>query len=469
MHNRVGKAFFFILLMLLKLGNAGALTGKVQSYEDENCTAVPQNPLIGYAPSADYYEAAKNSMLVYIEVSWREIEPEKGVYDFEKLYEENYISEYLQQGKRAVLRIVCDVPSAEEHMDIPDWLYEETSADGTKYENGYGKGYSPNYANAVFIEAHGRLLNAIAEEFQKDETKDFLAYIEIGSLGHWGEWHTNVESGVPPLPTEEICMQYVKQYVDSFPNVKLMMRRPFLGVKEYKLGLFNDMTGVPEDTEKWLDWIAEGGEYTEPMDTHLLYAIPDFYENAPAGGEFASGVGWEEYLVSEYERTKDLIERSHMSFIGPMAPHEFTAAEYQAEAKELESVLGYKLGIREAKMSYSKLFGVYLYSITVNNKGIAPIYYNWGVYLNFYDEKENLLYQKQVNLDISTIQPQEELVVDGWIKEKEEQKLQQTKYITISIVDPANGMPAIHWNNENAVENDGKEIVLYVKEEKHDF
>ena len=83
-------------------------------------------------------------------------------------------------------------------------------------------------------------MEALAEYCNKD---DFVAYVELGSLGHWGEWHTNTEEGVPPLPDAEICWDYVLDYSDNFHNARMLMRRNFIMAAEGGMGLYNDMTG----------------------------------------------------------------------------------------------------------------------------------------------------------------------------------------------------------------------------------
>ena len=47
------------------------------------------NPLMGFAVNADYVEAVGENTLVYVEITWREWEPEEGVYDIEGVKEEN--------------------------------------------------------------------------------------------------------------------------------------------------------------------------------------------------------------------------------------------------------------------------------------------------------------------------------------------------------------------------------------------
>lgn len=422
-------------------------------YTDKNQETILYNPLIGYAPSADYHDAVGSNTLVYIDTLWSEIEPQQGVYDFESLYEDNHIYEYKAAGKKAVFRLVCDVPGSEEHMDIPQWLYDMTG-DGSFYDTDYGKGYSPNYANETLIQAHERLLHVIAEEFSKD---NFIAYVELGSLGHWGEWHVKTGEGIVPIPTEEICMRYVAQYVECFPDTCLLMRRPFLGVREYGLGVYNDMTGEPESTKEWMDWLGSGGEYTEPADVHTLYAMPDFYKNAPAGGEFTSRFTWQELLVENYDRTREMIEASHMSFIGPKCPHPFSAEAFQQEADALRECLGYKLGIGSAEICYHKISKKWDIVIQLNNKGTAPIYYDWDCCMYVYNASGERMYRIKLPVSLSEIMPGDtcSVHVKQWFEGMEVSK------ITVAVEDPMTGMPAVRLNNAAGSGDDPCEVTIF--------
>lgn len=427
----------------------------VGEYSDTNDTQILYNPLIGYAPNAESRTAVGDNTLVYIDAYWRELEPHKGEYTFEKLYAENHIEEYKAEGKKAVFRLVCDCPAENEHMDIPDWLYEETG-DGSFYDVSYGRGYSPDYSNPVFIEAHGRLLEVIAEEFGGD---NFFAYIELGSLGHWGEWHVKYDDGIVRLPKEKVCMEYVNQYVDAFPNTCLLMRRPFLGVKEYGLGVYNDMVGEPDSTQEWLGWLYDGGEYTEPADTHKLYALPDFYRTAPVGGEFTSRLSWGEMLGDRLDRTKELIQKSHMTFIGPKSPHIKSADEFQEQADEIRQLLGYKIGIESAVTGYYDLTNSWFFDVTLNNKGIAPISYDWDCCLYFYGNDGAVLHKARLPVNITQLMPDESVSVRTLVSPDAEPE--DIACVTIGIEDPYTGQPAIHLNNSKGSLKDGLEIVIY--------
>ena len=48
-----------------------------------------------------------------------------------------------------------------------------------------------------------RQVNALGEHFGRD---GLVSYIELGSLGHWGEWHVNISAGIQSLPEESVKM-----------------------------------------------------------------------------------------------------------------------------------------------------------------------------------------------------------------------------------------------------------------------
>lgn len=418
------------------------------TYQDENEEEILYNPLIGFAPSADYSEAVGKSSLVYVDILWREIEVEEGVYDFTKVYEENNIVRWKEEGKKAVFRFVCDMPGEEAHMDIPDWLYEKTGKDGDFYDTDYGKGYAPNYANEVFIEEHEKVIRALAEEFGKD---NFFAYIELGSIGHWGEWHVKYDDGIERLPSEEVCALYVTHYREAFPDTRLLMRRPFFEVKEYGLGVFNDMTGEPESTGMWLQWIERGGSYDEPKEPHRIVAVRDVWNKAVVGGEFTSSLTWEEMLSDNWEETKKMILDSHMSFIGPKCPHERIQGYQQEQSEKVLSLLGYKIGISEGKCTYNKLTKKWNVSLTWNNKGVAPMYYDWGVYLYLLDKDGAVCEKIPVDMKLSELtggsemQTNTKMVPAALHMEKE-----TVVAIGVGIEDPMFECPAVQLNNKNS-------------------
>ncbi len=198
------------------------------------------NPLMGYVPSAWYNEVSEDISLLYMDITWAELEPEEGVYNWASIDEENQISRWRKEGKHLVLRFVCDIPSDEEHMDIPEWLYEKSGEAGRWYDGEDGKGFAPDYNNPTIISCHRKAVRAIGEHFGQD---GLISYVELGSLGHWGEWHVNYSEGIQRIPREAVRDKYILPWTEAFPDAMILMRRPFASAEKYGFGLYNDMTG----------------------------------------------------------------------------------------------------------------------------------------------------------------------------------------------------------------------------------
>ena len=280
--------------------------------EYEETEEVFGNPLMGYAPCAWNETVSEDVSLLYMDITWAELEPKEGEYNWESIEKENQLSRWKKEGKHIILRFVCDVPGKEKHMDIPEWLYEKTGHTGTWYDVEFGKGFAPDYNNEQMIYYHAQAVKTLGEHLGGD---GLISYIELGSLGHWGEWHVNYSAGIQRLPKEDVREQYVAPWVEAFPDAMLLMRRSFSHASKYGTGLYNDMTGDPGETESWLKEIQNGGDLSQTDEKNAVVSMSDFWKTAPVGGEFTSSLSMEEMLDTDISRTVELIRESHTTSV----------------------------------------------------------------------------------------------------------------------------------------------------------
>ncbi|WP_232697980.1 hypothetical protein [Brevibacillus daliensis] len=69
------------------------------------------NPYMGLAPER-YVPYTQEHTLVYANITWREIEPEKGEYQFDQIEEELHFDEWAEKGVTFIIRIIMDVLDA---------------------------------------------------------------------------------------------------------------------------------------------------------------------------------------------------------------------------------------------------------------------------------------------------------------------------------------------------------------------
>ena len=445
---RKRKYLFFICTLLVILVTCIVLfTNRSQAIEYAMTDEPITNPLMGWAPWATIKESEQPHTLVYADLTWRELEPEEGVYNFETFEAKNQFERWRAEGKRVVFRFVLDVPASESHLDIPNWLYEKMEGDGDFYDHEYGKGFSPNYANPILIAYHQKVIAALGERYAQD---DFIAYIELGSLGHWGEWHVKSNSGIRPLPATEIRNSYVKHYLTAFPNTYLLMRRPFSIAENANIGFYNDMTADYRSTMTWLDWIQNGGAYDQTKEADALSALPNQWQIAPIGGEQTSSSNDADVYQASLSQTIELLKLSHTTFIGPNGAYEIErGGDLQDGVDQVLASIGYRLFIEKIKIPVKIHWGKQIsISLAFSNGGVAPMYYNWHVFLYLFDDQNNLINVFTVDMDIRAILPDEPYNVDFTFPIG---TLQNGKYsLGIAVHDPATNLPAVQFAMDNS-------------------
>ena len=405
------------------------------------------NPLMGYVPSAWYNEVSEDISLLYMDITWAELEPEEGVYNWASIDEENQISRWRKEGKHLVLRFVCDIPGDEEHMDIPEWLYEKSGKAGKWYDGEYGKGFAPDYNNPTIISCHKKVVRAIGEHFGQD---GLISYVELGSLGHWGEWHVNYSEGIQRIPREAVRDKYILPWTEAFPDARILMRRPFVAAEKYGFGLYNDMTGQPEATQNWLGWINNGGEYDQTGEKNVIVPMNDFWKTAPSGGEFTSSLSMEEMLDTNLSGTVEMIREAHTTFLGPKIPDE----NYVDGYKEVLKNMGYRLWISMAELKNTAK-GSRL-KLTWENSGVAPMYKKWPVYVYIEDESGKLVEKSRISIKISSLLPGEKATTLTALETERLNSLLEKGYrLSVGIEDPMTELPCVRFAME-ALYQEGK-------------
>lgn len=405
------------------------------------------NPLMGYAPSAWYNEVSEDISLLYMDITWAELEPEEGVYNWASIDEENQISRWRKEGKHLVFRFVCDIPGEEAHMDIPEWLYEKSGKAGKWYDGEYGKGFAPDYNNPTIISCHEQAVKALGEHFGQD---GLISYVELGSLGHWGEWHVNYSEGIQRIPREAVRDKYILPWTEAFPDARILMRRPFASAEKYGFGLYNDMTGQPEATQSWFDWINNGGEYDQTGEKNVIVPMKDFWKTAPSGGEFTSSLSMEEMLDTNLSGTVEMIREAHTTFLGPKIPDE----NYVDGYKEVLKNMGYRLWISMAELKNTAK-GSRL-KLIWENSGVAPMYKEWPVYVYIEDESGKLVEKSRISIKISSLLPGEKATTLTALETERLNSLLEKGYrLSVGIEDPMTELPCVRFAME-ALYQEGK-------------
>jgi len=191
--------------------------------------------------------------VVYIRFNWMDAEPEEGKYNWKLI--DDVIAAWKPQGAAVAMRVMTCNAHSSGYYTSPQWLFDvgcksyEYLVGGDDPTSG-GKRIprlEPDYADPVYLAKHGAFLKALGQRYDGRPEVEFL---DIGSYGIWGEWHTP-----HPAPVE-VRKQIVDLYLQAFRRTPLVFMSDDAEVLKYALaqgtGFRRDGVGSPWHEQNWI-------------------------------------------------------------------------------------------------------------------------------------------------------------------------------------------------------------------------
>ena len=341
------------------------------------------NPLKGYCLYTNAGKIHRPYSMVFQYVSWKELEPVEGRYAFEAWERKKWLHPRAT-GKHVVLRVYVDYPT--KISGLPDWLRAKGVTE--KVYKAHGGGKSPDYNHPQMVLALERLIAAMGKRYN---THPRVAFIQLGLLGFWGEWHTYPREEL--FASEATQHRVLRAYLKAFPDKQLMARYADGTLAKYhSIGFHDDM--FPEDTDNGKDWsflarMRRAGQI-------------DSWKQTVVGGEMVPNAA-RKWLGKRWELTREMVDRSHFSWVGPYGPalETETSDTFIARSDQLVRQMGYQFRLTEIRRSRSVVPGAQCTVILQGvNEGVAPFYYPWPIKLAWLDAQGTVLSSVQLKDDI---------------------------------------------------------------------
>ena len=335
---------------------------------------------------------------LYIRLAWSFLEPVEGVYDWSRI--DTVINTYVPKGMGISFRITSKergpYPTrvAQEVAGVqyatPYWV-REAGAQGTVVLSRNSDGvyaWSPDWDDPIYLEKLDNFHRAFAERYG---SKPWLRYVDIGSIGDYGEGHTAPSTKVPP--TVEEVKANMDVYLRNYPHTQIVATDALLfwGKSE-------------EDTRELFEYAAGKGitvRDDSPLYTHHLNTYLDTWSISHP--YFYEGVYKDRFTVLELQHYHALKRDS--TWIGknggiPLPKYHFTGEEiFRGAIKTMHATyLGYHGYVEEFWEDNPRLTGELLnlcgywyfpmraelpatlnageneLTISWLNKGVAPAY-----------------------------------------------------------------------------------------------
>jgi len=361
-------------LPLLAAGRVMAASSSAPASPGRTATFAPapgplDNPLKGWCTYTTAGPIHQPYSLVYRYISWKELEPKEGTYAFDTWEKKTWDGDPLAKGKHIVFRVFIDFPG--QASGIPDWLLAKGLK--TRHYTDYGGGESPDYDDPRLVAGLERLIAALGARYDHNPR---VAFVALGLLGYWGEWHTYPHTDW--FASRATQKRVVDAYHRAFPDKILAGRYPAdaLGTQPW-LGYHDDM--IPSDSDGPEDW-----KFLPMMRrSHRM----ENWQVAAIGGEMEPRAATR-WLGPDYATTRAAIENMHLTWIGPYSPaiESNATPAFLATSQEMVRHMGYQYCLQRLSVRPVARAGARLpITLTGENQGVAPFYYPWPVRLALLD------------------------------------------------------------------------------------
>lgn len=315
---------------------------------------------------------------IYLRLAWAYLEPEEGKYNWEVI--DSIMDRWVGWGHTISFRITC-----KETHDLvyatPEWV-KNAGARGKM--TGNGRAWAPDYGDPVFLEKLENFHRAFAARY---DGKPWVEYIDIGSIGEWGEGHTAFSGW------EDVPVEVVKQHIDLF---RRCYKHSVLIISDDIIGQRNADDG--SDYEIYQYCLANGIGFRDDSANVLWYKLLGFGPSCIRSPEIFSRTYKDFPVVLESDHYRDALpegmwdhgipfemalQETHATFIGfHHYPREWLPDNFQLACR-LANLCGYWYFPKFAMMpdTFRVQSSRNYIRLTWENHGVAPAYHRYKLFM----------------------------------------------------------------------------------------
>ena len=345
---------------------------------------------------------------VYIRIAWSFLEPEEGKYDWHLI--DDVVNKYVTKGYGVSFAITsketgkCPIVVGQEKGGVqyatPVWV-REAGAKGVETESEGARSWSPVCDDPVYLEKLDAFQKAFADRY---DGQPWVRYVDIGSIGEWGEGHTSASTQIPPTVKEvkknmDIFLHHFKQSLIVATDDLLYYGKPDSDVDElYRYAVKNGMS--VRDDSPMVDWYLEHNPDTwsvsHPHFYDPLYKTKPIVLELQHYGMVKNEGNWigknGEHIIPKYGHSgadivRNVIRSMHATYIGFHGFMEDWYADNPDLSRELANLCGYWYFPVQASMNSVMGKGENRLSISWLNKGVAPAYNTYSLTLRLINEQ----------------------------------------------------------------------------------
>lgn len=366
------------------------------------------NPLRGlYKNGTELVALPTKALNSYGRYAWSDIEKGLDTYDFSVLDKD--IDLAIANGQKFGFRIRSMKSKTSGVAYVPTYLANDQYGWYTSTST-----FIPDWNNPYFLERVEKLLNAISKHYDdKGYTKN-ISWVEIGMYGQYGEWAlssiypSTCDATLPYVgavdcyASDASLNRIIDAHFKAFPNTrKIMMAKTKASAVVYAL------SKSPEVGWR-VDCLGQQGYFDFPTNGNYTSAwtvMQDRWKTAPVVVEYCTN-GVLDSSDPNQDDARAQIEKFHISTIANYniaLTTENTADKFMMNGK----LAGYRFNLQSLVLPDNLMPGQ-SFNIETKwfNKGVAPIYEPWDVYLQFRDSSSNtVVWEAKLGVSLKGILP----------------------------------------------------------------
>jgi hypothetical protein len=401
--------------------------------------APADNPLKGFMPFYDAYGSANRPIandfphsMEWVYVPLRNLMNGDDSFTFNTGLEPQ-LQSVANRGHQAAMRVYLDYPS--KPSGIPQYLLDGglKVRQYTFFGNTMrpSDSVSPDYDDPHLVAALESFIAHFGARYDGDPR---IGYITLGLIGFWGEWHTWPMDGYKQetsvykaaadpkeenwMPSAETQERIIKAYDDAFNATRLLLRYPMLpppgqqalpgqranyGSFKYNIGYHDDSFAY--NTMYGLDWYFMG---------KMAWAGGiNIWKTEPIGGELRPEIQlsvWADPPTrKDSEDFSSTVDGTHVTWL--IAHSLFTTKSLTPDTAAYKAALagaqrmGYEFYVSDVKLLDISTNTPLDVAVRLQNRGVAPFYYNWKVELGVLDSAGTVVKTYDPEWNLTTLLP----------------------------------------------------------------
>ncbi len=124
--------------------------------------------------------------IAYRRIGWSDVNPEPGVYTFDEVFGPLFDEWVTKRGRRVAFRVMCQSMHSDKEYVTPKWVFD-AGTPGVQHKALRGQIQTdPVFWSDRYLELQGEFVAALGKYL---DGRPGLEFVDIGSIGEWGEMH----------------------------------------------------------------------------------------------------------------------------------------------------------------------------------------------------------------------------------------------------------------------------------------